>query len=747
MLQKDKSTTKSSKSATSKAPPSARGIDAPIQFLKGVGPKLGILLAGRGLPTIRDILLFFPRAYEDRTQITPISSLQEGQRATLPLRVISSHLIPIRKLNRTLMEVRCTDDAGTGSLSLKWFRVPRGMERRFTPGSRWMATGMVKMYQGKREIVHPELAQLPEAGGEAAPTGDSAHHSRLVPIYVEVEGIASRILRNLIWSALDKHLDELVDELPTGLQRKHALPGLREAVRALHFPPEDFSGKIESLMNGTSPFHARLAYEEFLKFEYIVLKRRLAIQKERAEAFGTEGGAEAAAALEKMLPFKLTKGQKEALKDIMRDIAQPHPANRLIQGDVGSGKTAVAFLAASVVLAEGGQAALLAPTEILVEQHYKNAVKLFGGKLPVAILTGSTSTADRRELLARLKAGKPLLVIGTHALIEDDVEFRRLSLCLIDEQHRFGVEQRRKLRNKGLLPPLERGGRPGLPHFLVLTATPIPRTLALTAYGDLAVSSIRERPPGRTPIKTEVLTTAKDRARAVAWIRQEIREGRQAYWIVPLVEESEAEGFERLKNAVHEAERLQTQVFPEFKVGLLHGQMASDQKEAIMGAFSRGETQLLVSTTVVEVGVDVPNATCMVIEHAERFGLSQLHQLRGRVGRGEHPSSCFLLSHPGVVEASARRLEVLESTEDGFKIAEADLEIRGPGEFLGTRQAGSLPFKMANLVRDRDWLIKARDDAEELLRTDPSLSLPENASFKRYLERYGKLQSERLGTS
>ena len=420
--------------------------------------------------------------------------------------------------------------------------------------------------------------------------------------------------------------------------------------------------------------------------------------------------------------------------------------NRLIQGDVGSGKTAVAFVTSGCVLAEGGQAALMAPTEILAEQHYKNAVKLFGGRLNVALLTGKTPQSEREPLLKRLAAGEPVLLIGTHALIEDAVVFKNLAYILIDEQHRFGVEQRRTLRNKGRHIN-EANGQTTLPHSLVLTATPIPRTLALTAYGDLAVTSIRELPPGRSPVKTKVLKERGDMGRAYELIRQELRAGRQAYFIYPLVNESEAEGFTQLKSAVTESDRLQTEVFPDFKVGLLHGQQKPDEKARIMDLFQRGDIQVLVSTTVVEVGVDVPNATVMAIEHAERFGLSQLHQLRGRVGRGAHQSHCFLFSHPKAGAATAMRLEVLEQTNDGFKIAEADLEIRGPGEFMGTRQSGGLPFRLAHLVRDQEWLIRARDDATQLLRDDPDLQRVENAPLRRFFERDGYAQFERLKTS
>jgi ATP-dependent DNA helicase RecG len=371
-------------------------------------------------------------------------------------------------------------------------------------------------------------------------------------------------------------------------------------------------------------------------------------------------------------------------------------------------------------------------------------MKLFGTKLPIALLTGRTTKAEYETLLAKLAGGQPTLVIGTHALIEDPVVFKSLALVMIDEQHRFGVEQRRILRQKGI--HRAENGKLVNPHFLVLTATPIPRTLALTAYGDLVVSVIKEMPPGRSPVATKVIRGA-GRTGAIERVRGELRAGRQAYFIYPLVEESEADGFQTLRAASVEAERLQKEVFPEFRVGLLHGKMKPDEKQAVMEDFKQNRVQILVSTTVVEVGVDVPNATVICVDHAERFGLSQLHQLRGRVGRGSHASYCFYFTGTSGSETTQARLEVLEETNDGFEIAEADLRIRGPGEFLGTRQAGGLPFKLADLVRDRDWLLVARDDAMDLLKADPDLTLPEHASLRAYFEREGKLQGDRLKTS
>ncbi len=748
MLQRVRSATTSSKSNTSKPASPVGGAatvarrDTPVQFVKGVGPRLGAIFASRGVTTVRDLLYFFPRAYEDRTKLKTIAELVDGEKATVAVRVISARSIPIR-MGKKILEVRCTDDSAT--LVLKWFHAPRGMEQRFTAGTQVVVTGPVKLFMNQPQIIHPEItwnssadvAGVVNVEGGGAPS-ESADFGRVVPIYTEIEGVSSRLLRKILWEGLEKFFDVFDEDIPERFLEARKLPPLGKAVRFIHFPDEK-EAQLEKLVDFGTPAHARLIYEEFFKFEFIILKRKLRMQREAAQSFGAEGGREAVAALEKLLPFQLTGDQKRAIDEIMSDILLPHPMNRLIQGDVGSGKTAVAFLTAGAVLAEGGQACLMAPTEILAEQHYKNAVKIFGGRLNVLLLTGKTSGADRTKIQGRLRAGEPVLLDGTHAVIEDPVEFKNLAYILIDEQHRFGVEQRRALRNKGI--------RQGLrAHSLILSATPIPRTLALTAYGDLGVTQIKEMPPGRSPILTKVIRDKNNLGRAYETIRRELREGRQIYCIYPLVNDSEAEGFTQLKSAVAEVDRL-SETFAPFKAGLLHGQMKPEEKGRVMEAFNRNELQILVSTTVVEVGVDVPNATVMAVEHAERFGLSQLHQLRGRVGRGKHQSYCFLMTHQRIGEGTAQRLEVLEETTDGFRIAEADLEIRGPGEFLGTRQAGGLPFKIANLVRDREWLFQARDDATELLRDDPDLEKPENARLRRYFDREGNLQGDRFKTS
>ena len=750
--------------ATGSAAP--QGSETPIQYIKGVGPRLGAIFEQRGISTAKDLLTFFPRSYEDRSRLVRVSELQDAENATVALQVISSRLIPTRT-GRSILEVRCTD--GSASLSLKWFHVPRGMEKRFQAGTQFVATGKVKLFMNRPEIVHPEItwgvsgaagpltsapAQVGTMGSKPSlPAEDQGPDvGRVVPIYSEIEGIPSRTLRKVLWEACEKYSAGLSEDLPGRYIDRHSLPKLGTAVRAIHFPPIDEKKSadenrkdIEALIEFNTPWHWRLVYEEFFKFEWLVLRQRLRMERQLAPSIGKQGGTSAAKDLELCLPFPLTGDQKKVVGEILEDISQNHPMNRLVQGDVGSGKTAVAFLAAGAALAEGGQAVLMAPTEILAEQHAKNVQKLFDGRLKCALLTGKTSQSERNKLLPRLAAGEPILLIGTHAILEEPVVFKNLTLTLIDEQQRFGVEQRRTLRSKGLTRDLVTG-RVTIPHSLVLSATPIPRTLALTAYGDLSVSTIKQMPAGRSPILTKVIR-GDARVNAYEKIREEIRKGHQAYFIFPLVNESEAEGFTHLKSAVQEAEHLGTEVFPEFKVEVLHGQMKADEKQATMDRFKRNETQILVSTTVVEVGVDVPNATVMAIEHADRFGLSQLHQLRGRVGRGAAQSFCYFFAAKQTAEATGMRLNVLEETTDGFEIAEADLKIRGPGDFLGTRQAGTLPFRLADLVRDRDWLLKARDDAQALLKEDPELQKAENLPLRRYFEREGQLQSERLKTS
>ena len=744
-----------------------------------MGPRLGTLFADRGIETVRDLLYFFPRSYEDRTKVSTLGEMQEGQKSTFAVEVQTSRKIPTRMRGRIMFEVLTLDEARK-PLTLKWFHMPRGYDVKFTRGLRILVTGTPKLYVGRWEIAHPEVT-WPKSAAELAPRGPtiapkagtpmpvavpaapvawtapvspdpaeaSIHVGRVIPVYTEIDGVSTRILRRILWDCFELvGRSGIPEDLPESLRRKYGFPELISSLRAIHFPeagddaPE---AQIQALLDYRTPHHTRLIFEEFLKFELLVLRRRLQVEKERAASIGHAGGRKSVEEFETFLPFKLTDDQKSAIADVLRDLGGHHPMSRLIQGDVGSGKTAVAFLCAVAALSEGHQVALMAPTEILAEQHFRGAQALFGNRIRVALLTGKTTAAERRDLIARLAKGEPIFVFGTHALIEEPVRFTSLSLVMIDEQHRFGVEQRKQLKEKGFRADPELGRNVNA-HFLVLTATPIPRTLALTVYGDLSVSLIQQMPPGRSPIQTTIVKGA-GRSKVNEFIRRELRGGRQAYFIFPLVEESEAEGFQSLKSATEAAEQLQRETFPEFRVGLLHGKMKSAEKDLVMSAFKRGEIHVLVSTTVVEVGVDVPNATVMTIENAERFGLSQIHQLRGRVGRGQFPSFCFLMTHPKVAEATEERLRVLEKSTNGFEIAEADLRMRGPGEFLGTRQSGALPFHIADLVRDQELLFRARDEALALLKHDPELRTPDHAGLRAYLEREGAKQSALLKTS
>jgi ATP-dependent DNA helicase RecG len=690
-------------------------LETPVQFIKGVGPKLAAVFNSRDIKTLHDLLYFFPRKYEDRSQLSALREVQENTTTSFKLTARLSSFRILRGKFSKLFEVKAQDREGQW-ITLKWFRVYKGFEKKFEPGTEFIATGALKVFGSGREMVHPEIQFDIE---------DDVHVGRIVPVYVEIDGIPTKKLRTILHTALEQGKPHLKEDLPQYLLLKHDLPLLPTAIHQAHFPDHNHQPSIN-----------RLIYEEFFKFEYQVLAQRMNLQKESGHSLETKALQNSLAKLLPKLPYELTAGQKQALFDMVQDFVSGHPMNRLLQGDVGAGKTAIALLSALAVMDQKSndgkwyQTAIMAPTEILAEQHYQNTLKVFGPKTPVKLLVGKTTASERKAIQAHLDSGEPCLLIGTHALIEDPVKFTNLGLVIIDEQHRFGVEQRRKLREKSMIQP----------HTLIMTATPIPRTLALTAYGDLEVSIIRERPPGRTPIKTH-LVRSTDNAKMNEFVRKQLNEGRQAYFIFPLVEDSEEEGFTHLTSAISAAETLANEVFTEFKVGILHGKLNGKEKAAIMERFRKNEVQILVSTTVVEVGVDVPNATIMVIEHAERFGLSQLHQLRGRIGRGQHASTCFLKTSRPPHLPTPERLEVMCETEDGFKIAEADLELRGPGEFLGTRQSGSLPFKIANLVRDQEWLNKAREDVIQLMKNDPELQASGNTPFKRYLQNTGRIES------
>jgi ATP-dependent DNA helicase RecG len=691
--------------------------------------------------TLRDAVFYLPRDYQDRSQLRPINTLKHDENALVKGRVLSHGYIPIRRLKRPMLEARIDD--GTGVLSIKWFQYNRTyMEAKLRERPLLIAYGNVREFSSRLGMIHPDIEwDCDEL--------DAIRSERILPVYSETEGLNQKVLRRVVGQACEAVLAEIRDELPETVRAGHELLPLKDALARLHAPPKGVS--IDNLRAFGTPEQRRLIFDELFKFEWVIGRRRLNMRREHTKAYA--GGETLLEGLKKKLPFALTDAQATAIKRIHEDLATDKPMNRPLQGDVGCGKTLVALCASLPVVEGGGQTALMVPTEILAEQHLANARRYLeglplpgspasdgaqlrldakqGGRFTVEVLTGSTTKARRDDILARLAAGDIHLLIGTHALLEDPVIFRELGLVVIDEQHRFGVDQRMRLRAKGRNP-----------HILTMTATPIPRTLALTAYGDLDVTTIRQMPAGRPQIHTALMKDA-DREAMHDLVRGELKKGRQAYIIYPLVEESEKID---LANAVTGAEELANGALKGFKVWLLHGRMKPQEKNDVMAAFKRGETHALVSTTVVEVGVDVPNATMLVIEHAERFGLSQLHQLRGRVGRGTETSYCVLLT-PGSGGPAYDRLKAMERTRDGFKLAELDLEIRGPGEFLGTRQSGELQFQYASLVRDQFVLHEARKAAFELLKDDPDLLEPQHAGLRAYMERVGHLSQRRFETA
>ncbi|MBZ5661739.1 MAG: ATP-dependent DNA helicase RecG [Acidobacteriia bacterium] len=667
-----------------------------LMYLKGVGPHRAELLAKRGLRTFEDLLGYLPFRYEDRIHFAKIRDIAPGQTYTLQAQVASGSLVRYTRARGGMYHLLVRDD--TGSLACKFFHGDY-LEGKLKPGQRMVLHGKAELdpnRPGRIEMINPEYELL---GAEEA---DSNEVGRIVPIYEAIGGISSRVMRRIIYQALEKFSGPMPDPLPPELLARYKFPSRREAIHFVHFPPP--TEPVEALNAFRSQSHQRLIFEEFFFYQLSVAMRKKAAQQQPGIAFRVREPT-IREAIKRVLPFKPTDAQKRALAEIAADLERPVPMNRLLQGDVGSGKTIVALEAATIVIENGYQAALMAPTEILAGQHYLAARKIFSrAGYNVELLVSGMKAADKRETLERVKSGAAQLVVGTHALLEPTVEFARLGLVIVDEQHRFGVLQRKELMDKA-----------AAPDVLVMTATPIPRTLSLTLYGDLDISVIDQMPPGRVPIETNWRSEAHLPG-VWEFVRREISAGRQAYVVYPVIEQSKsAESQRSLKAAIVEYERLKQFVFPEKKVGLLHGRMKSEEKEDVMDRFRRRELDLLVATTVIEVGVDVPNATVMVIEHAERFGLSQLHQLRGRIGRGGEKGTCILIAPKTPGDDARERLETMVRTTNGFEIAETDLKIRGPGEFFGTRQHGELGFHLANPLRDFDLLELARREALSLV--------------------------------
>jgi ATP-dependent DNA helicase RecG len=684
----------------------------PIQFVRGVGPKRAGLLEHLGIVTVEDALWFLPWRYEDRSVVTPIARLAPGAESTICGIILACSVTRTYRRGMTLVRVRIQDD--TGTLPVVYFNQPY-LEEIFTPGTRVMMSGRVIAGRGGWTDLQMESPQY-EVIGEADDT--VLHVGRIVPIYHERKGLTSRQIRSLMKLVLDEYLSAVEELLPAGMQRKYGFPGIHTAFIDVHFPPTGTD--LVSLDRGTTPAHQRLAFEECLVLE-LALAMRQRSMKEDTKGIRFHVETPLTGELGKRLPFQLTAAQERVLSEIRKDMGNARPMNRLVQGDVGCGKTIVALHAMLVACGSGYQAALMAPTEILAEQHYLNLRDLIHdlGLTSVLLKSGGPAKA-KAAVLQQIQTGEAQIVIGTHALIQKKVQFNKLGLAVVDEQHKFGVLQRKTLLEKG-----------PHPDVLVLTATPIPRTLAMTVYGDLDVSVIDALPPGRRPIQTW-LFTGSQRRRAYQVVHDQLTAGHQGYIVYPLVEESEKTD---LAAAVQAAERLQAYDFSQYRVGLLHGRMKSEEKAQTMAAFKAGEIQVLVATTVIEVGVDVPNATVMLIEHADRFGMAQLHQLRGRVGRGTEASYCLFVVEGGWREganpSTAReRLEALVRTTDGFEIAEEDLRIRGPGEFFGVRQWGIPEFRAAQLIRDRVLLEQARAEAFALIRRDPHLTAPTSQALR-----------------
>jgi ATP-dependent DNA helicase RecG len=666
-----------------------------VKYLKGVGPVRAETLAARGIRTIEDLLYYTPFRYEDRTHITSIRDLVPGQTTTVLGEVLTCGLMRTRK-GVYIYDLAARDPSGM--IRCLWFNaIYLEKSKVFRQGQRVFFYGKVErdFYgAGNLQIVQPQFEILPENEPEG---GDSIEVGRVVPIYEGMANLGTRAIRRLIWTALASLGDNLPDRLPWSVREKNRLVDRVTALRQTHFP--DSGQPLEPLCNFRTPAQVRLIFEEFFNVGAgLALRRRKA---KAAQGIKLEAKVSARAAIRSILPFHPTAAQKRVLKEMVDDMCSSHPMNRLLQGDVGSGKTIVAIQAAILAIENGYQVALMAPTEILATQHYLYTKALLQPlSYKIDLLISARKAAEKADLKERIAKGEVNLVIGTHALLEEDVAFSKLGLVVVDEQHRFGVLQRYGLIRKAVKP-----------HVLVMTATPIPRTLALTLYGDLDFSVIDELPPHRTPIETR-LVEESDRTRALEFIREKVRGGGQAYVVYPVIEEG---GKLDLKPAVRMFEQFSHTVFPEFRVGLLHGRLPSEEKEDMMRRFKQGDVQILVSTTVVEVGVDVPNASVMLIEHAERFGLSQLHQLRGRIGRGSQKSYCLLVASEKRNELAEQRLRTMVETNDGFKIAEIDLKLRGPGEFFGTRQWGIPAFRIGNLIRDQEILEWAKREASSFV--------------------------------
>jgi ATP-dependent DNA helicase RecG len=684
--------------------------DTPVQYLKGIGPKRAELLAKVGVETVGQLLFFVPKRYLDRSQMLAIRDLQPGDEATVLARVVTSGTRLLRT-HRKVVSCMVRDDSGM--MEALWFNRP-DLAERFRPNQEILLSGRVTRYHGM-QFVNP-MFELAEDDAEFS------FANTIIPVYPLTEGLSLWTIRRAVAAAMEKSLAQVRESLTPEMIEHYGFPGIREALQAIHFPKD---------MESAQRARERLVYDELLYFQLLLALRHREYAATRKGASLAETGRLTGPFMEK-LHFQLTRAQVRVLDEIRQDLASERCMNRLLQGDVGSGKTVVALYAMLVACENSAQAAMMAPTEILAEQHFHGwQERLAGIGVKSVLLTGSTKAAERREILAGLESGAVQMVFGTHALIEEEVKFDRLGLVVVDEQHRFGVRQRAALLNKGLNP-----------DFLVMTATPIPRTLAMTLYGDLDSSILDEKPPGRRPVATKLMSGLERDSVYVATARH-LDDGEQAFVVCPLIEESEKLD---LASAVKTFEQTKA-ALPKHRVGLVHGRMKAEERGELMERFRKKELDLLVATSVIEVGVDVPDATVMIIEHPERFGLAQLHQLRGRIGRGSKQSFCILLASRLGPGDARERLEFFVRTNDGFELAEKDMEMRGPGEMLGTRQHGLPDLRIADLGRDRKILRQARKDAFRLVKLDPELKQPQNGCIRRtLLTRYhGRSELLRVG--
>ena len=697
----------------SKSPTKIRSLKDPLQFIKGVGPKKAILLEKLGLRAVEDALYFLPHRYEDQSTVKTIAHLVSGEPVTVMGEIINAGSFHINR-RKKIFEIIIKDD--TGTMRAKWFKFnEKFMIGKYIIGDKIILSGkpVLSRYSGSGlEIIHPnvEYGSLDDDG--------LVESGRIVPVYHTTEGLHLKSIRSIMRNLIDSYTPLLDEFLPEDVIKRFELPSREESLRSVHFPPPGAS--IEPLAKFKSPAQIRLIVEELFLIQLaMAFKRKHNQESERGTSLTTRGPT-----IKKfvgLLKFNLTSAQKKVLGEIMDDLEKERPMNRLLHGDVGSGKTIIALIALLTAVDNGMQGALMAPTELLAEQHFNNIhqfCKPLGVK--IELVTGAILSKEKKLIHENILEGCTQIVIGTHALIQKDIQFQNLGLAVIDEQHRFGVRQREALGKKGVFP-----------HTLIMTATPIPRSLALTVYGDMDVSVLNELPPGRKPIKTKKYYDGR-REEAYSFLAGEILKGRQAYVVCPLIEESETRD---LKTVTDIRDSLQEQ-FPDFKLGLIHGRLKNEERQKIMAAFLVKDIDILVATTVIEVGIDVPNATVMVIEHAERFGLSQLHQLRGRIGRGEYLSYCLLIAYYPVTDEGKERLDAMLKSSDGFFIAEEDLRIRGPGDFLGTRQSGLPALRVADLIRDLDLIAPTREEAFAVIDKDPILQDPANEKLKTVFQQY-----------